>query len=358
MNKKTFFKRNIIENLTVYWITHALIDLICAWVIFSIWKFEIVSIDRLFFLIILYNVLAFWLQVIFWILIDYFRNPRAMTILGCLLTGLSSIIFLSFPTVAIIFAWLWNALFHVGWWSISLNLTPHKASAPWVFVAPWAMWLFIWTVLGKGGQFVVWPFIVALFVLVILMLIIKTPEIDYDKKEKEHIKLNYLEIIMLFVLFSVAIRSFIGLSISFPWKTDFNLLIILITAIVLWKWIWWFLADKFGWIRISVWALVLSIPFLLLGFNNAFLWIIWMFLFNITMPITLLAISNILPWRPAFAFWLTVFALLLGWLPVLYWIKVTSFPMIFIIIMISALVLYYWLKLLLKNKYFRYNIKE
>lgn len=358
MKKITFSNRNIIENLTVYWITHALIDLICAWVIFSIWKVQLVSIETFFFLIILYNVLAFWFQSVFWIVIDYFKNPREMTILGCILTWLSSIIFLLFPITAIVFAWLWNALFHVGWWSISLNLTPHKASAPWVFVAPWAMGLFIGTVLGKWGQFVAWPFILALVILSILMLIIKTPEIDYNKKEKELSKLDYFGIILIFVLFSVAIRSFVGLSISFPWKSDFNLLVILITAIVLWKWIWWFLADKFGWIRISVWALVLSIPFLLLGFDNAILWIIWMFLFNITMPITLVAISNILPWRPAFAFWLTCLALLMGALPVLFWIKVSGLTMILIIIMISATVLYYWLKLLLKNKDFRYSIKE
>lgn len=355
-NKLTIWK--ISSNLFVYWITHALVDLICAWVIFSIWKMKLVSADTFFYLVVLYNILAFWFQSIFWIITDFIKKPRETAFLWCLFTGISGFIFQIYPIIAIIFAWIWNALFHVWWWSISLNLTPNKATAPWIYVAPWAMGLFIGTFLWKWGNFNALVFIIILFIFSILMYVINNVEIDYNKKEKQLSKLDFFWLIIIFILLSVTIRSFIWLSIAYPWKSDFNLVIILISAVVLWKWLWWILADKFWWIRVWVGALVLSIPFLLFGYNNAISWIIWMFLFNITMPITLVALSNILPGRSAFAFWLTCIALLMWALPVLFGVKINDFTFITLIVIISAIVLYYWLKLISKNKDFRYDIRD
>ena len=111
------------------------------------------------------------------------------------------------------------------------------------------------------------------------------------------------------------------------------------------------MADKFGWIRVAVGALVLSIPFLVFGANIPYLAIVGMFLFNITMPITLVAISNILPGRPGFAFGLTCLALILGALPAFSGLKhvLGGKLFIFTIIVISSLALYYALKIYFKN---------
>lgn len=343
--------KNISANLFVYGATHAVVDGICAAVIFSILKNKMVGTTELISLVILYNALAFGLQAIFGLVADYFKSPRAAALLGCILTGISAITFFSFPIIAIIFAGLGNALFHIGGGSISLNLTPKKASAPGVFVAPGALGILVGTLLGKNGQFFVWPFILILVILCLLMFVIKKPEMNYEQEKIAETKFNYFEFILLLVFLSIAIRSLVGMAVVFPWKTNINLLMILTAAIVLGKGLGGILADKFGWIRIGVGALILSIPFLVLGANTPYLAIIGMFLFNITMPITLVAISNILPGRPGFAFGLTCLALILGALPAFSGLKTVLGGQlnIFIIIVISSLALYYALQTYFKN---------
>ncbi|MGB9762422.1 MAG: hypothetical protein ACPLW7_00165 [Minisyncoccia bacterium] len=351
MEYKKLSLKNISVNLFVYGTTHAIVDGICAAVIFSILKNQIVTTTEFVSLVILYNALAFGLQAIFGLATDYFKSPRAVAFLGCVLIVISAITFLSFPIVAIIFAGLGNALFHIGGGIISLNLTPKKASAPGIYVAPGALGLLAGTLLGKSGQFIAWPFILILAVLCLLMFVIKKPEMNYEREKITETKFNYFEFILLLVFLSIAIRSLVGMVLVFPWKTNIDLLMILTAAVVLGKGLGGILADKFGWIRIGVGALILSIPFLVFGANIPYLAIIGMFLFNITMSITLVAISNILPGRPGFAFGLNCLALILGALPAFSGLKqlLGGQLLVFTIITISSLALYYALRTYFKN---------
>jgi len=344
--------KNIFSNLFVYGAAHAVIDGICAGVIFSILKNQINSTVDFVSLVILYNILAFGLQTIFGFITDYFKSPRTVTLLGCLLTGFSALTFISFPIAAIILAGLGNALFHVGAGSISLNLTPKRATAPGIYVAPGALGLLIGTLLGKNGQFISWPFILILFILGILMFVIKKPEMNYTREDKLENKINYFGLILFLVFLSITVRSLVGMLLVFPWKADMTLLIILTLAVVLGKAFGGIMADKFGWIKISVGALILSIPFLIFGASIPLLGIVGMFLFNITMPVTLVAISNILPGRPGFAFGLTCLALILGALPAFSFLKQTLNNKWFIlsIIAISVAALFFGLKLYFNNK--------
>jgi hypothetical protein len=69
-----------------------------------------------------------------------------------------------------------------------------------------------------------------------------------------------------------------------------------------------------------------------------------MFLFNFTMPITLVAISNTLPGRPGFSFGLTTLALIIGVIPTYAGAGAGSYlsqsPSVFTIIISSAIILY------------------
>jgi MFS transporter, FSR family, fosmidomycin resistance protein len=332
----------IITNLFVYGTAHALIDATCAGVVFSIYKNQIFNIETFGALVIIYNILAFGLQTIIGFVTDYFKSPGKAALLGCILVGISAFIFLNFPVLAIVLAGIGNALFHIGGGSISLNLTPQKASAPGIFVAPGALGIMIGTLLGNSGQFVAWPFVLALATLCLLMFVIQKPEMNYNHQEPIESKFNYFEAILLLILFSIAIRSMVGMVIVFPWKTNINLLIILTLAVVLGKGLGGILTDRLGWIRVAVGALVLSIPFLVFGANIPVLAIGGMFLFNITMPVTLVSISNILPGRPGFAFGLTCLALLIGVLPAFSELKhfLGGPTIIFIIIFVSVIALY------------------
>jgi FSR family fosmidomycin resistance protein-like MFS transporter len=346
MEEKELSIKNVFANLLVYGTTHAVIDGICAAVIFSILKNQIIVAKTFVILVILYNALAFGLQVVFGLIADYFKSPRAFAFLGCLLTGISAVTFLSYPTIAIILLGIGNALFHIGGGAISLHLTPKRATAPGIYVAPGALGLFVGKMVGNSGQFMVWPAVLILAVLCFLMFVVKKPEMNYGQERPKENKFNYFEFIFLLVFLSIAIRSLVGLVLVFTWKTNIDLLVILTGAVVLGKGFGGILADKLGWIRVGVGSLVLSIPFLAFGANIPYLAIIGMFLFNITMPITLVTISNILPGRPGFAFGLTCLALILGALPAFSNLKTFLGSPWFVcfIIIVSSLCLYYGLR--------------
>jgi MFS transporter, FSR family, fosmidomycin resistance protein len=298
------------------------------------------------------NILAFGLQFIFGLATDYFKSPKLTALLGSVMTLIAAIIFSFAPVLAIVLTSIGNALFHVGAGSISLNLTPRKATAPGIFVAPGAIGILVGTLVGKTGSFVAWQFALLLAILGILIMYIKEPEIDYNRHvSNEKGKLNCFEVIMFLVLLSVVVRSLVGSVLIFPWKSEMALLIILTAAVVLGKSLGGILADKFGWMPIGIGSLLLSIPLLVFGANIPYLAIIGIFLFNITMPITLVTMSNILPGRPAFAFGLTCLALIFGALPVF-----STFSrflgqnwVIFTTILISSVALYYGLSLYFKN---------
>ena len=110
----------------------------------------------------------------------------------------------------------------------------------------------------------------------------------------------------------VALRSYLGMVLSFPWKTG-GWALALTCALVLGKAAGGFLGERLGMVRASVLSLGLAaVLFCLSGFPLAGTAAV--FLFNMTMPITLWAAARLLP--PGLAFGTLTFALFLGFLPV------------------------------------------
>lgn len=145
-------KSTVITNLSVYGITHAIVDATCAGIVFSNLQSHLSELDYFLFLIILYNILAFGLQAPFGAVVDKIQKPVPTAILGCILTAAGAILFKS-PFIAVIFAGVGNALFHIGGGIVSLNMNNGKASIPGIYVAPGALGLFIGGLIGKGGYF-------------------------------------------------------------------------------------------------------------------------------------------------------------------------------------------------------------
>jgi FSR family fosmidomycin resistance protein-like MFS transporter len=137
--------------------------------------------------------------------------------------------------------------------------------------------------------------------------------------------------------------------VVFPWKIGFLLGFIFTIWVVFWKAFWWILADKF-WLE-KVWIVSLLASAFLLSFwnENIALWILGIFLFNMTMPITLIILSNSLQTRKGFAFGLTTLALIIWALPYYADFGISNNFVIFWIILLSvfaiALGLYFYKKL-------------
>jgi hypothetical protein len=70
---------------------------------------------------------------------------------------------------------------------------------------------------------------------------------------------------------------------------------VLTISIFLGKGLGGIIADKFGWMRVAILSLISSAIILPFGSAIPLLGIFGIFLFNITMPITLVSIVNLMP---------------------------------------------------------------
>lgn len=306
-------RRVIAQNLFIYGSMHALVDAVCVASLFSISRQGLAGDERFFSLVIFYGALAFGLQAPLGLLVDRFRMPRQAALLGALLSAGGLLAFASNPLLAVTLTGIGNALFHIGGGTIAFNLTPHRAAAPGVFVAPGALGLFYGTLAGKSGDFSVSLLLAVLLVFCVFAMSAELPLIDYDRRRGE--RLGYFRIIFLFLFASVFIRSLVGFILVFPWKTDPHLAVLLAFFIVLGKASGGIIADRLGWVRVAVGASLLSLPLLAFGSEVYFLALAGILLFNMTMPVTLIAFAEMIPGRPAFAFGLTCLALILGAVP-------------------------------------------
>lgn len=295
-----------------------------------------------------YAILAFGLQPMFGRISDAAESPREMAVFGCILVGISLFTVGWSPEVTIIITGLGNAMFHVGGGAISLNLTPGRATAPGLFVAPGAIGLMLGTMIGRGGHFVVWPIFAALCISVAAMLFMKVPSIDYKRR---HSGLETMDFAMAALLLFgvVAVRAFIGLGIVLPWKSEIGLVVALTITAVTGKALGGIIADRYGWSRVAVTALIAAAPLLAFGRTLPGPALLGAGLFNMTMAVTLTAVAGLFPGRPGFAFGLPCLALMLGSLPVLSTAQVRLTDPWFILVVIgaSAAALYVGLRLAL-----------
>ena len=297
--------------LSGYSIIHAIIDMSCVAVVFSTLIIQGYNSHDTFIFIITYNIIAFGIQAPIGLLVDKFQVPKESAFIGCVLV-IASIFVFEIPALVVILSGLGNAFFHVGGGSISLNFSPKRAAAPGIFVAPGAIGLTAGILIGENDLFTALPFVLILIASCIFILICKIPKINYQRVSlKSNIK--FFEIVLILLLFSVSIRSLYGLTAE--WKSDITLLIILTLATACGKAFGGLFADRFGWVRVAVSALILSAPLLSFFPDSPLLVITGTFLIQMTMPITLTALSNMLPGRSATAFGLSVFALIIGVIP-------------------------------------------
>ena len=126
-----------------------------------------------------------------------------------------------------------------------------------------------------------------------------------------------VEMAVLLVLLVVVMRSFTGFAIALPWKAQLPLLAALTAAIVLGKAAGGVLADRFGHARVGVGALAFCAPLLMLATVSPVAGVLGMFVFNMTMPVTLVAVANAVPDYPGFAFGTASLAIVIGALPAL-----------------------------------------
>ena len=333
-----------------YGLIHAMIDASCVTAVFhSIFLFDVQSSDRLV-LVLTYNILAFAGQSVLGLAIDKYRFTRGAILLGVVSTALAVILMRFHPLTTAILAGLGNALFHVGAGALSLHVRTGRATPPGIFVAPGALGLGLSAWIRKSDLVFVWPFMVVLSLVFFYALASANPRVPYDDPPKKP-KINRPMLILMLLLFSITIRSFVGMGAAFACPKTTLVPFALASAAFAGKAMGGVLSDRLGWLEISVGALLVSVPLITFGGTNAVTLTLGLFLFQMTMPVTLVACAMILPGRPAFAFGLTCLALILGALPSFFATVRAHYDhnLFLVLILLSATVVYIALRELRKD---------
>ncbi|MCP4592420.1 MAG: MFS transporter [bacterium] len=302
--------------LVSYGIAHMIVDASCAALVVMISRTDGSNATRVWGLIVSYSVLAFGLQPFVGSAVDRWRRPRFAAATGCLLIVCAVGMLYSVPELAIGLAGVGNALFHVGGGGVSLNCTPDRATAPGVFVAPGALGLAGGALSATNGLLPIWWFALLLIGVAAALSRLPIPEMDYRRREL-NAKASYVELLLLLLCFSVAVRSLIGMVVVAPWRPNPTVLLMLAGAAALGKGIGGILADRFGWLPVAMVSVLTSVPLVCFGAAAPHSLVLGMLLFQVVMSVTLVAIARLFPGQPSFAFGLPCLALVIGAMPVL-----------------------------------------
>ena len=324
--------------LSLYSFAHFWVDLSCALLVF-----RCLSGGTDFALcLLLYNFCAFALQMPLGLLADRWDRNGAVAALGCGLTALAYLI--PVPLLSAVTAGMGNALFHLGGGIDVLNQSRERAWALGVFVSPGALGLYLGTLWGKGNAPGLWAGPAVLLILggAILWLCRRTfgslrsgnAPVDLTAP------MGYGVLLPLFLV--VVLRSYMGMNQAFAWKSQWALVLTL--ALVLGKTAGGFAMDRLGARRASAWSLGLAAA-LYLASTLPLPGTLAVFLFNMTMPVTLWAAARAVPGAKGFTFGLLTFALFLGYLPSwLGWPSLLTGPVSYAAIAAVSLILL-WLPL-------------
>lgn len=284
--------------LAVYAATHFLVDFSCALLLLGGGEKDMLFLS--------YNFCAFALQMPLGIVADRLGRCRAVAAAGCLLAAAAW----AFGGLAgALCAGVGNALFHVGGGLDTLEHSGARAGPLGIFVAPGALGIFAGGALA-GRVPGLWA-AAALLLAGGGILVLCWAEKSSAAPEKTALSKTGAGALVC-LLAVVIFRGWLGFQFSFPWRGELGAA--LVCAVALGKAAGGLLADRLGLLPTAAISLCACAGlFLFSDFPAAGLAAV--FLFNLTMPLTLWAAARLLPFGKGFAFGLLTFGLFLGFLP-------------------------------------------
>lgn len=295
------------RTLTVCCAGHFLVDFACAFLLFRTLRGETAWGE----LLLAYNFCAFAVQMPLGLLADRWDRDGLVAAVGALLVMLACGL-TALPWAAVAVVGLGNAAFHVGGGLETLSLSGERAGPLGLFVAPGAVGLFLGTLLGKGGVLPLWP---VPFLLLFAAAALLGTRLDRPERPAAQAAPSARRALPLLLLLAVVVlRSYVGMTLTFPWKGEGHWALVLVLALALGKAAGGYLADCFGFLRTAALSLALSAALLVVP-GVPVCGTAAIFLFNMTMPLTLWAAARLLTETRGFAFGLLTFGLFLGYVP-------------------------------------------
>ena len=298
--------------------------------------------------ILLYDIVAFTLQLPVGIVLDKLDKNSYAALLSYALVGAGVLISL-FPVallewLAVLLLAVGNALFHSAGGLIVLNISQKHAGPSGIFIATGAIGVFLGTQSAQMERLqIAFSLLVLLFLCALITLVVQKVNKKYWNVHNVAFDIpkfssNTLLAIALLTLV-VALRSYAGMVMAFPWKSQMLLLVLSILGVFAGKALGGMVADRIGFRTTAIFSLIAAATLFAPSWEVPVMGLLGVFFFNFTMSITLASLANILPNAKGTAFGLASFSLAVGALPALAGFRIEHPAMLSGISLVSALAL-------------------
>ena len=298
--------------------------------------------------ILLYDIVAFTLQLPVGIALDQLDKNFYVALLSYALVGagvilsLVPIALLEWPAILLLAAG--NALFHSAGGLCVLNISQKHAGPSGIFIATGAIGVFLGTQSAQMGRLqIAFSLLVLLFLCALITLVVQKVNKKYWNVHNASFDIprlssNTLLAIALLSLV-VALRSYVGMVMAFPWKSEMLLLVLSILGVFAGKALGGVVADRIGFRTTAIFSLIVAATLFVPSWEIPVMGLLGVFFFNFTMSITLASLANILSNAKGTAFGLASFSLAVGALPALAGFRIEHPAMLSGISLVSALAL-------------------
>ena len=298
--------------------------------------------------ILLYDIVAFTLQLPIGIALDQLDKNSYAALLSYALVGagvilsLVPIALLEWP--AILLLAIGNALFHSAGGLSVLNISQKHAGPSGIFIATGAIGVFLGTQSAQMGRLqIAFSLLVLLFLCALITLVVQKVNKKYWNVHNVSFDIPRLSSNTLLAIallsFVVALRSYVGMVMAFPWKSEMLLLVLSILGVFAGKALGGVVADRIGFRTTAIFSLIAAATLFVPSWEIPVLGLLGVFFFNFTMSITLASLANILPNAKGTAFGLASFSLAVGALPALAGFRIEHPLMLSAMSLVSAFAL-------------------
>ena len=298
--------------------------------------------------ILLYDIVAFTLQLPIGIALDQLDKNFYAALLSYALVGagvilsLVPIALLEWP--AILLLAIGNALFHSAGGLCVLNISQKHAGPSGIFIATGAVGVFLGTFSAQYGRLqVAFSLLVLLFLCASITRVVQKVNKKYWNIHNVPFAIPEFSsrtLLAIFLLcFVVALRSYTGMIMAFPWKSEMLLLALSILGVFAGKALGGMVADRIGFRTTAIFSLIAAATLFVPSWEMPLMGLLAVFFFNFTMAITLASLSNILHEAKGTAFGLASFSLAIGALPALLGLRLEHPLVLSAMSLISALAL-------------------
>ena len=298
--------------------------------------------------ILLYDVVAFAFQLPVGIALDKLdKNSLAAMLSYALVSGgvlLSLVPFALFEWLAVLLLAAGNALFHCAGGLCVLNISQKHAGPSGIFIATGAVGVFLGTFSAQYGRLqVAFSLLVLLFLCASITRVVQKVNKKYWNIHNAPFAIPEFSsrtLLAIFLLcFVVALRSYTGIVMAFPWKSEMLLLALSILGVFAGKALGGMVADRIGFRTTAIFSLIAAATLFVPSWEMPLMGLLAVFFFNFTMAITLASLSNILHEAKGTAFGLASFSLAIGALPALLGLRLEHPLVLTVMSLISALAL-------------------